>query len=43
MVASFWMENYREKTEEKLILNESIVTIGNEVYKNIEYTKEHIF
>ncbi|MEK9614026.1 MAG: hypothetical protein VW080_08890 [Flavobacteriaceae bacterium] len=43
IVASFWMENYREKTEQKLILNESIVTLGNEVYKNIEYTKEHIY
>ncbi len=43
ILASFWVDNYREKTEEKATLNESILTLGNEITKNIEYTKEHIY
>jgi len=43
ILASFWVDNYREKIEEKATLNESILTLGNEITKNIEYTKEHIY
>ena len=43
IIASFWVDNYREKNEEKAILSDSIVTLGNEITKNIEYTKEHIY
>ena len=41
--ASFWVDNYREKNEEKAILTDSIITLGNEISMNIEYTKEHIY
>ena len=43
IIASFWVDNYREKNEEKAILTDSIITLGNEISKNIEYTKEHIY
>ena len=43
IIASFWVDSYREKNEEKAILNDSIITLGNEITKNIEYTKEHIY
>ena len=43
IIASFWVDNYREKNEEKAILSDSIITLGNEITKNIEYTKEHIY
>ena len=43
ILASFWVDNYRQKNEEKAILNDSIITLGNEITKNIEYTKEHIY
>ena len=43
IIASFWVDNYREKNEEKAILTDSIITLGNEISMNIEYTKEHIY
>ena len=43
IIASFWIDNYREKNEEKAILTDSIITLGNEISMNIEYTKEHIY
>ena len=43
IIASFWVDSYREKNEEKAILTDSIITLGNEISMNIEYTKEHIY
>ena len=43
IIASFRVDNYREKNEEKAILTDSIITLGNEISMNIEYTKEHIY
>tara|TARA_B100001057_G_scaffold495955_1_gene596120 strand:+ start:4434 stop:5183 length:750 start_codon:yes stop_codon:yes gene_type:complete len=40
--ASFSIENYRESSYEKEILNETVITLGDEVFSNIEYTKEHL-
>ena len=36
IIASFWVDNYREKNEEKAILSDSIITLGNEITKNID-------
>ena len=43
IIASFWVDSFREKNEEKAILNDAIITLGNEITKNIEYTKEHMY
>ncbi len=40
--ASFSVENYRESSDEKEILNETVITLGDEVFSNIDYTKEHL-
>ena len=36
IIASFWVDSYREKNEEKAILTDSIITLGNEISMNIE-------
>ena len=39
--ASFSIDNYRDSLIEKEILNESVITLGDEIPSNILYTKEH--
>ena len=41
--ASFSVENYREASLEKGVLNDAVITLGEEMVSNIEYTKEHLF
>ncbi|MBN08931.1 MAG: hypothetical protein CMC79_00950 [Flavobacteriaceae bacterium] len=40
--ASFSVENYRESIAEKNILNDAVITLGEEMISNIDYTKEHL-
>ena len=40
--ASFSVENYRESVNEKDILNDAVITLGEEMISNIKYTKEHL-
>ena len=40
--ASFSVENVRQNSIEKEILNEAVITLGDEIESNIEYTKEHL-
>ncbi len=40
--ASFSVENYREASLEKNILNDAVITLGEEMVSNIEYTKDHL-
>ena len=40
--ASFSVENIRQNSIEKDILNEAVITLGDEIESNIEYTKEHL-
>ena len=40
--ASFSVENIRQDSIEKDILNEAVITLGDEIESNIEYTKEHL-
>ena len=40
--ASFSVENYRESSEEKELINDAVITLGDEISSNIEYTKEHL-
>ena len=40
--ASFSVENIRQDSIEKEILNEAVITLGDEIESNIEYTKEHL-
>ena len=40
--ASFSVENIRQNSIEKEILNEAVITLGDEIESNIEYTKEHL-
>ena len=40
--ASFSVENYREAASEKSVLNDAVITLGEEMVSNIEYTKEHL-
>tara|TARA_B100000530_G_scaffold294137_1_gene211928 strand:+ start:1979 stop:2710 length:732 start_codon:yes stop_codon:yes gene_type:complete len=40
--ASFSVENYREANIEKGILNDAVITLGEEMVSNIDYTKEHL-
>ncbi len=42
IIASFSVENYRESNEEKEILNDAVITLGDEIDSNIRYTKEHL-
>ncbi len=40
--ASFSVENIRQDSIEKDILNEAVITLGDEIESNIGYTKEHL-
>ena len=40
--ASFSVENYRESSEEKELINDAVITLGDEISSNIEDTKEHL-
>jgi len=40
--ASFSLENYRESSEEKELINDAVITLGDEISSNIKYTKEHL-
>ena len=40
--ASFTVENLRQNSIEKEILNDAVITLGDEIESNIEYTKEHL-
>ena len=40
--ASFSVENIRQNSIEKEIINEAVITLGDEIESNIEYTKEHL-
>ena len=40
--ASFSVENIRQNSIEKEILNEAVITLGDEIESNIKYTKEHL-
>ena len=42
ILASLSVDNMRETSEEKEILNEAVITLGDEINSNINYTKEHI-
>ena len=40
--ASFSVENIRQDSIDKEIINEAVITLGDEIESNIEYTKEHL-
>ena len=40
--ASFSVENLRQNSIEKEILNDAVITLGDEIESNIEYNKEHL-
>ena len=40
--ASFSVENLRQNFIEKEVLNDAVITLGDEIESNIEYTKEHL-
>ena len=40
--ASFYVENIRQDSIDKDILNEAVITLGDEIESNIDYTKEHL-
>ena len=40
--ASFSVENLRQNSIEKEVLNDAVITLGDEIESNIEYTKEHL-
>ena len=40
--ASFSVENIRQNSIEKEVLNDAVITLGDEIESNIEYTKEHL-
>lgn len=40
--ASFSVENIRQDSIDKEILNEAVITLGDEIESNIKYTKEHL-
>ena len=42
IIASFSVENYRESSQEKEIINDAVITLGDEITSNIKYTKEHL-
>ena len=39
IIASFSVENYRESSQEKEIINDAVITLGDEITSNIKYTK----
>ena len=43
VLGSLWVDGYTDELKEKKELNESIITLSNEISKNIDYTKEHIY
>ena len=43
VLGSLWVDGYTDELKEKEELNKSIITLSNEILKNIEYTKEHIY
>ena len=43
VLASLWVDGYREQLNEKEELNESVITLSNEISSNIIYSKEHLF
>ena len=43
VLASLWVDGYTDEIKEQDELNDSIITLSNEISKNIEYTKEHIY
>ena len=40
--ASFSVENIRQDSIDKEIITEAVITLGDEIESNIEYTKEHL-
>tara|TARA_Y100000816_G_scaffold93977_1_gene65154 strand:- start:1737 stop:2465 length:729 start_codon:yes stop_codon:yes gene_type:complete len=40
--ASFSVENLRQNSIEKEELNDAVITLGDEIISNIDYTKEHL-
>ena len=43
VLGSLWVDGYSDELKEKKELNDSIITLSNEILKNIDYTKEHIY
>jgi hypothetical protein len=43
ILGSLWVDGYRENFNEETELNNSIITLANEIESNIEYSKEHLF
>ena len=40
--ASFSVENFRQNSIEKEDLNDAVITLGDEIISNIDFTKEHL-
>tara|TARA_S200000501_G_scaffold240144_1_gene225027 strand:+ start:187 stop:915 length:729 start_codon:yes stop_codon:yes gene_type:complete len=40
--ASFSVENFRQTSVEKEELNDAVITLGDEIVSNIDFTKEHL-
>ena len=40
--ASFSVENFRQNSIEKEELNDAVITLGDEIISNIDFTKEHL-
>ena len=43
VLGSLWVDGYTDELKEKKELNESIITLSNEISKNVDYTKEHLY
>ena len=43
VLGSLWVDGYREELNEKEELNNSIITLSNEIESNLDYSKEHLF
>ena len=43
VLGSLWVDSYTDELKEKKELNESIITLSNEISKNVDYTKEHLY
>ena len=43
IISSLSLENYRQESEQKNILKESILTLTYEINENINYTEEHLY
>ena len=39
VLGSLWFDGYTDELKEKKELNESIITLSNEISKNVDYTK----